>query len=264
MILETLFICLLIFGVCVMVYRGAVHEYQILQKDYSLDMDWSVPLSEHLPLVVRGVPKRWLGPWTKARTAQKTWSVYVTDEHGKTFQTTWNHWLQASDASTPDADTMDAIAQSLKMHMTLQNWQAEGFRQWSWLPTGCLHTPRLAVFQPGHTQGLVKTTAECTAIVSTDGAPLEMWIAHEGAIPGDDAEELLGKDPWIQTADSIPWIPDVQYIEVRLRPGNAILVPRHWYYALRSAEGATEASWLWQASFHTPISYIVSAMTGSV
>jgi len=37
MIFEVLFLVLLIFGIAVVAYRGAVHEFQILQKDYVPD-----------------------------------------------------------------------------------------------------------------------------------------------------------------------------------------------------------------------------------
>lgn len=252
MVLEVLFIFLLIFGICVLAYRGAIHEFQILQKDYAPDNNWSELLSEQLPLVVRALPKTWLGSWTRQRTEQKSWVVTVVDNDGKKFRTTWNHWLQDPHGTPVNLDELASVA---KLDTTLRNWGDDGFRRWFWLPTS---TPTPTILNPDQYFGVKKTAAEYTAIVTTDGAPLELWIAHEGAIPDNVADELRGKNPWIQTTEEIPWIGEVKYIEVKLRPGNAIVLPRHWWYAIRVADD--KQAWYWTAQFQTPISWIASAL----
>jgi hypothetical protein len=253
MILEFLFIGLLVFGICVFAYRGAVHEFQILQKDYASDVKWSEMLSEQLPIVIRTLPSRWLGAWTKRHTEQKSWVLTVVDEEGKKFRTTWAHWLQEPKGQPQNLPELASVA---KLDTTVQNWTDEGFRHWSWLPTS---TPAPSILSDTQFQGVKKTTAEYTAIVTTDGQPLELWIAHEGAIPENVADDLKGKNPWTQTTAEIPWIGEVKYIEVKLRPGNAIIIPRHWWYALRVAEDKGQA-WYWKNEFQTPISWIVSSI----
>lgn len=251
MVLELLFLCLLIIGLCVVAYRGAIHEFQILQKDYDPDNDWSALLSEQLPIVIRGLPRHLLGGWTAAKTDQKTWMVKVRDAQGKAYRTTWNNWLKHPSLAP---ENMDELAEAVRLKHTFENWGVEDIRRWSWLPAS---TPTPHVL---HTAtGVKKTTAEFTAIVATDGAPLELWIAHEGAISSQVSDELLGKDPWIQTSESIPWINTVKYIEIRLRPGNAVLIPSHWWYALRPASATP--SWFWVGEFHTPISRVATALT---
>lgn len=253
MILEILFVGLLVFGICVLAYRGAIHEFQILQKDYAPDTKWSEMLSEQLPIVIRSLPSRWLGSWTKQRTEQKTWLVTVVDNEGKKFKTTWAHWLQSPKGQPQNLSELASVA---KLDTTLRNWGDEGFSHWSWLPTSA---PLPAIITGTQFQGVKKTVAEFTAIVTTDGAPLELWIAHEGAIPENVADELKGRNPWIQTTEEIPWIGEVKYIEVKLRPGNAIVIPRHWWYALRVPEENGQ-SWYWKAEFQTPISLLASSI----
>jgi hypothetical protein len=259
MILELLFFIFLVFAVCVLAYRGAVHEFQILQKEYSPDIEWSELLGEQLPIVIRNLPRSWLGAWTQQKTEHKTWLVTVRDAAGKKFRTTWNHWL-----STPlplQPVNMDEIASVSKLGSNVRNWYADGFSRWSWLPAASA-AAHPHIFTSKDIQGVKKTTAEFTAIVSTDGIPLELWIAHEGAIPENVSDELRTKNPWIQTTKDIPWIGEVKYIEIKLRPGNAVIIPRHWYYAVRQAEeGAESKSWFWTSDFHTPISWLASLKT---
>lgn len=254
MILELLFVILLIVAISVVAYRGAVHEFQILQKDYGNQIDWSSHLAEQLPLIVRNLPKHWLGPWTAQQTSHKSWVVFVKDGNGKKYRTSWTNWLQSSPENLPPQPVnKHDLANVARLQYTLENWTAENFRRWSWIPVS---VPKPFVFRSHEVEGIRKTTAEFTAIVSTDGEPLELWLAHEGAVPSSVANDLIQNDPWIQTTATIPWIGEVKFIEIRLRPGNAILVPKHWYIAIRNT--GTQHAWFWTGEFHTPISRFAS------
>jgi hypothetical protein len=256
MFLELLFITLLIIGLCVMAYRGAVHEFQILQKDYLPTMNWSEILDEQLPIVIRGAPRTWIGHWTQARTEQKTWNVEVVNDEQK-GRTTWNAYLKLP-VPQPQPENKDELARVAKL--STEEWAYDNFRRWSWLPAGS------AKPQPNilcETIGAQQARAEFTALVATDGSPLEIWLAHEGAVPANVAGPLRGKDPWIQTTASIPWISEVKFIEIKLRPGNILVIPKHWWYALRPANNVSKSqikdgAWHWSAEFHTPISLMAS------
>ena len=153
---------------------------------------------------------------------------------------------------------VDTISSVARLDKTLENWSTEGIRRWSWLPT---RTPTPFVFSEGQVKGVSKTAAEYTLIVSTDEYPIELWISHEGAVPKNVSADLFGKDPWIQTNESIPWIGEVKYIEVKLRPGNAILIPKHWWYAVRPV---ASSAWFWIAEFNTPISAIAGIFSQKI
>jgi len=250
MVPEILFLTVLIFGISVWMYRSAIHEFQILQKDYSSEHDWASLLEEQLPLVIRSLPKHWLGAWTRTNTRHKTWVVKVRDDEGRLFRTTWNHWLEEP-VGIPE--NLEELATTAKLDTTIRHWNDDGFRRWFWLPP---RTPVPSILLKP--KGVVKTTAAVTTIVSTDGAPLELWIAHEGAIPANVADELRGENPWVLTTKEIPWIGEVKYIEVKLRPGNAITIPAHWWYALKSDEGQ---AWYWVAESQTLPSLFATFVT---
>jgi len=260
MIFELLFLVLLIFGIAVVAYRGAIHEFQILQKDYTPNTNWGEMMNEQLPIVIRGLPKHWLGGWTYQKTAHKTWEIVVQDGEKKKFKTQWNQWLQTPNNTKPT--NLATAADGIKLRNNFEHWAAEGFHQWYTLPNG---TPTPYVYQQADVMGLRKGIADFTAIVSTDGTPLELWIAHEGAIPTKKADDIIDKDPWVQTTKTIPWIGDVKYIEIKLRPGNAVLLPRHWWYAVRAAREEEAGplpsyAWFWKGHIHSPVSWITSAL----
>ena len=262
MVLEMLFLFFLIAGLCALAYRGAIHEFQILQKDYEEENNWSELLGEELPLVIRGLPKSWLGGWTQKQTSKKTWLLHVRNG-SKKFRTTWTNWL-STPAPRPLPDSMKEIAAVSRLDHAFSNWAADGFRRWSYIPTGL---PAPFVLSEPQYIGVRKATAEQTVITATDGVPLELWIAHEGAIPSNVADDLAGKDPWTQTTADIPWIGEVKYVEIKLRPGNAVVLPKHWWWALRPAAASAAAdtttdAWFWVAAFHTPISWIATKAKG--
>jgi hypothetical protein len=271
MFIELLVLLALVAAICYVAYRSAIHEFQILQKDYDPDTDWGALLSEQLPLVIRDVPPSWLGGWTYGKTGHKTWPVYVQQGKGKgkdskRRKVAWNAYLAEQQKQKQSVDCED-LAASVKLLQTFQNWGYDGMSRPWWLPVGT-PTPHLFV-QDDHT-GLEKTKAEWTVIASTDGAPLELWVAHEGAVPPDVYEYEEPVNPWTATTEHYPWVGDVKFIEIKLRPGNVLMLPRHWWFAVRSALGGTEGieeegpslnahgAWWWRGDFHSVTSRVVS------
>ena len=259
MMLEALFFVFLIFAVCAIAYRGAVHEFMILQKEYRPDMNWSELLGEQVPLVIRNVPRTWLGSWTRVNTMHRPWDVYVSGVDGKKLKTTWKDWLQTPDALVPQ--NAEEIARHAKLSTAIEHMYADGFRRWSWLPS--FQTRATAhVLAQRDVMALQKNRAESTLIMATDGAPIELWLAHEGAIPSHIVEDMMGKDPWAITANEIPWIGEVKYVEIKLRPGNAVSIPSHWYYAIRrDPSSPADSAWYWLSRHHTAMSWVASRST---
>lgn len=264
MILEIIFCCIVIIAFCTVSYKGAVHEFQIVQKDWAPNIDWSSLLSEQVPIVIRNVNPDWMGVWTRRSTEHKSWPTRV--KQGKSLlQTTWREWLSSSPGQ-PLLENGDEMAKVVQI--PLEEWRFGGFRRWAWLPFG--HSIKVDVLGPSpeSVRGVEKTRATTTILQSTDGAPLQVWLAHEAAMPSEVADELQGRNPWILQSEDIPWIDEMKFIEIKLRPGNALALPAHWYYAVRTqlpvvgdhitmADGA----WYWKATFQTPISWIASIRT---
>jgi hypothetical protein len=141
------------------------------------------------------------------------------------------------------------LGHNAKLDITIQNW----FKRIFWIP---YNSPVAHILFPNACLPLRKTTADSTLIVSTDGDPLEIWLSHEAGIPAPIVDEIRGKNPWTQSANEIPGVEEVKFIEVRLRPGNAIMIPTHWWYSIRGES----KSWFWINEFHSPISWIASAI----
>ena len=260
MILQSLIVVLLIFGICVISYRTANHEFQILQKDYASNIVWSEILQEQLPVVIRNIPPSWLGNWTARKTQTKQWNVSIQGKSQKTPRVVkFLNWLNYP--SDPFVNGKE-LGKHVRLDLTIQNWK--NFRKWSWLPTG-LPIPYVISNLPNNSfVGLRKTVADGTAIVSSDGTPLEVWISHEAGIPTSIVEELRGLNPWIQSTNEIPGVENVKFIEMRLRPGNVLILPCHWWFAIRSVPSKTtdlRTSWFWIYEFQNPISYLATVLT---
>ena len=264
MFIELLVLFAIVVAICFVAYRSAIHEFQILQKDYEADTEWAPLLSEQLPLVIRDVPPSWLGSWTYGKTGNKTWPVFAEKDE-KQYKVAWNAYLAQAAGTEPIVEDFSELSASVKLLPSFQNWIYDGFTRPWWLP---VQTPTPYLFTDKKEVALEKTKAEWTVIVSTDGAPLELWVSHEGAIPDEVYDEEDPINPWTATTATIPWIGDVKYIEIKLRPGNALLLPRHWWVAIRKLQGEEAPSlnahgaWWWKGEFHSIMSQCVSSMSG--
>lgn len=255
MILGAVLLILIVVGLFAISYRGALHEFQILQKDYNSQNKWQEFLSEQLPLVIRNLPPTWLGNWSASRTENKDWQVTISIKEGRKtrkLQTSFKEWLEYPEKQIENGTE---LGHNAKLDITVQNW----FRRWFWIPTNSPRSHILSGHEDNSCLPLRKTTADSTVIVSTDGAPIEIWISHEAGIPSPIVDEIRGKNPWIQSTNEIPGVEEVKFIEVVLRPGNAIVIPTHWWYSIRSTDDSA-LSWFWINEFHSPISWLATTI----
>lgn len=269
MLLESLFIILLILVFAVIFYRAAIHEYTILQKDWDSDStNWSELMAERSPLVIRDVPALWTKMWTIKRCSKLGWPVILKEGSKKAQRTALSVWLNSN------ADTVKSLSNKGDLATVAgigeqANEISIQLRRPYWLPgsfaTGNIETN---VIKPTEFDfvGLKKTTAEATCWISTDGAPLRIWIAHEGATNGGKwlPTRPFGKDPWNLKTEDCPWIAEVKFLEIRLRPGNMFILPPHWWVALRcdversTGDKILNGSWYWSCEFHGPISWLAT------
>ena len=268
MLFESIFIVLILLIFSVVFYRSAIHEYTILQKNWKDDADtkWSELLSERSPLVVREVNKDWVRLWTKDRTSKFGWSVIVFDGKEK-VRSTWTAWLKSNGNAAHRIVNQQELGDVSGLFEKASDINLQ-FRRPFWIPGSFairnvhanLILPRIRAVV-----GLQKTTAEATCWVSTDGAPLRIWIAHEGATKGGEwlPANPYGRDPWALKPEETPWISELKFLEIRLRPGNMFILPPHWWVALRAdvtdnTKPITEGSWYWSCEFHSPISWVAT------
>lgn len=270
MIFETTFIILIIVIFTVVFYRSAIHEYTILQKNWKDDKDtkWSDLLSERAPLVVREVNKDWTRLWTRARTGKFGWSVIVFDGK-KQVRSTWAAWLKSEAAAVAAHRVVNQT--ELAEVAGLGEKAAEislQFRRPFWIPGSfAVSNVRANVIVPRvrAVVGLQKTTAEATCWVACDGVPIRIWIAHEGATKGGEwlPANPYGRDPWAFKPEETPWISELKFLEIRLRPGNMFILPPHWWVALRAdvednSLPISDGSWYWSCEFHSAVSWVAT------
>jgi hypothetical protein len=261
--LELLLCSIVLVGIAVLFYKGAVHEFQILQHDWSADVNWSTLLSERAPVVVRDIPTELLGGWKRATVSHRAWPVLLSNGSGR-VRSSCADWVQTP-LKEIDGRTMEngeRLSISAGIPDLVRDWRTAGLYRWTWMPTV---SSSVFLLPPTETAciPLRRVRSDCCWIVCTDGAPLRLWLAHEGAIPADMM--LEGRNPWTLTAKEVPWIVDVKFMELRLRPGCAVLLPTHWWVAVKPelpVEGKTvgDGSWGWMADLDTPISWILQKL----
>lgn len=268
--LEILIIILVIAGVSLLMYRGAVHEFQINQKDYNEDNNWSDLLSEKVPLVIRNVPTSLITNWSMKRTGMRNWPVLLY-EKGSNIRTHWNNWVntqinkESIDKIHKNYKNGERLATSANIDEMIQTWRDEGLNRMVWMPSnyktnGVLLPPIENVCTP-----LKQVKCDDLLLVCSDGCNMNLWLAHEGSIPSGVEKQMIGQNPWNLTSETVPWIVDVKYVEMRLKPGQAVVIPSHWYYSVKpelpivaSEPVIGNGCWYYTTEFHTPISWFIS------
>jgi len=265
MFLESLFIILLILVFTVIFYRAAIHEYTILQRNWSDDSKWSDLLAERAPLIVREIPAEWTKFWTIARNANFNWPVVINDGKQR-VRSNLAAWLKAKNTRTHSIMNCSDLGAAAALPEQA-NEIGQHFRRPLWLPGSFAVKNTQANIIPPYENafvGLQKTTAEATCWVATDGAPLRIWLAHEGATKGGEwlPAKPYGRNPWTIKTEETPWIAELKFLEIVLRPGNLLILPPHWWVAIKphKAAGTTpvEGCWYWTTEFHSPISWVAT------
>jgi hypothetical protein len=247
MLLEILFLSLLLFAIALIAHKSSVNEYEILQHDYDGDIQWNTLLAENLPLVVRNVPKQWIGGWTPMKYSNRSYKIRVVDQKGKMYDTRWNTWLMTPQY-TQLVKTL-SVNELPGIENVLESIKTDGFIRWFYINYIILPS----VLHPEYTKKITKCIPEYTLITVTYGSPLTIWLAHEGALANTN---LIDQNPWTVTSDTVPTIGDVKYIEIKLRQGNCFAIPKHWFYALKNESDSI--SWYHVVELHSPLSKILS------
>ena len=110
-------------------------------------------------------------------------------------------------------------------------------------------------------QGLRKTTGIATILYPTSGS-------FEVTLMTEQQEKCLppvwrGRFPELFTIQDSPLVGEMKYITIKLRPGNMLCIPTHWYYTVRSSEKDKAALWA-KYTLDNPVSWIASAMDTSL
>jgi hypothetical protein len=270
--LELIIIGLVILGLSLLMYRSAIHEFQINQKDFSDsgETNWSALLSEKIPLVIRNVPDNLVENWSLKKTGGRNWPVLL-NQKGSNVRTFWSNWVntpinkESIDKIHKKYKNGERLAQSANLDELVNEWKYNGISRYVYLP-GVYKTTGV-VLPPIEDVCSVLTQVKCDnlLLVCSDGCAMNVWLAHEGSIPSGVEKQMIGKNPWTLTSETVPWIVDVKYIEIKMKPKQAIIIPSHWYYAVKpdlpivaSEPVIGNGCWYYTSEFHTPISFALN------
>ena len=100
-------------------------------------------------------------------------------------------------------------------------------------------------------RGLHKTVAWTLFITDSQLSVTIMPESMESFLPA----QWLNQFPTEFTQKDTPFVTDLKYIDIVLRPGTALFIPPHWFV---SYTGTTDLSvpLVSTISYHTPISYL--------
>jgi len=241
MFLESLLVVFLLGVILLFFYKQAVAEFRILQTE---SFEKAIPLlHERCPIVVTPITMP-SNLWTQKDISQRP-SLANTAINGSTLAEALK---QESFPLTPKTAETLATATSLPVWINasiIPVWkQASLWMRILW--------PRTQVAIGS--QGLRKTFAYSTIIMCTEGT-LQVSLLNESSDPYLPAQ-WLGKRLSKLTRDDAPLLANIQYIDVLVRPGTALILPAHWKVCWESIEEPKPALAVW-TEIHHPISHLV-------
>ena len=231
MIFELVIVLIVITIILFFFYKQAVKEFRILQTD---SIDKVLPLlNERSPIVVYPSPQP-MELWTQKDLNQRP----ALKKQVQSYITKKSSWLEPTKAQE--------LAAQVGLPIWVNQTILPAFKTLWWGPIITAQT-KVAI----GAQGLRPTFGYCTIIMATEGT-LQVSLVNESA----DAylpKQWLGKRLSKLTRDEAPLLAQIQFVDVIVRPGSALIVPPHWKVCWESKEGQTLAVWI---DIHHPVSFI--------
>ena len=250
--LEIFFILAVLLAVFIVFYRQAIEQYNILQIEASQLDELPKLLSERTPLVLRdiGSPKLFTPDTLKANARLQNFPI----GNGQTLGT----YIQKPNTRVPLTKKASSL---LAKESGLSVWAEH-----TWFPR-LFQFPFLQHIHTLNTEaflgemGLRKTTGIVTILYPTSGN-LEVTLLTE------QQEKCLPKAwrsrfPETFTIQDTPLVGEIKYITIKLRPGNMLCIPTHWFYSIRVVDKSKPALWS-RITLDNPISYVSSSMESSL
>jgi hypothetical protein len=235
-------------GVLVLFYRQAIEQYNILQIEASQLEDLPKLASERTPLVLHdiGQPKLFTTEAIKTNSRLQQFPIGAKETLGTYIE---------------DPKRMHTIPRKASLLLAKES----GLSVWgehTWFPKFFSYP----ILQHIHTMtaeaylgdmGLQKATAVHTVLYPTSGI-------FEVTLLTEQQEKCLppvwrGRFPELFTLQDTPLVGEIKYITIKLRPGNMLCIPSHWFYSIRSTDGQKPAMWA-RFTIDNPVSSIASTM----
>jgi len=255
--LDILLILLVLFLILTFFYKQSICEFRINQLEWTQRENIIELLQEKVPLVVRSIPSAafWTHMDVQARNCFSTLSVFQ--------DITLPDWLLASNQLTNDrlANNRLVISCPWKHDQAELIASASGISIWAakWLNPAVISRFMSYWLFPKYycwasNVGLRKMSAITTCIFPVDGEITVSLLPEsvESYLPASWNDCF----PSELTIKDTPFIADVKYIDIVLRPGSCLFVPAHWFVAWTQHGTAKSIPMVCQISYHSPISYL--------
>ncbi len=241
MILELLLILGIVGIIFVFFYKQAVQEFRILQTE---DLEKAMALlNERCPIVVLPAP----APqqlWTRSDIDQRP-TLKNTAINGMTLAEMIRHESVALPPSKASA-----LAAQVGLPVWIQRFILQTFKESAWWTPLLTARTEVAI----GSQGLRQTFGYSTVLMATDGE-IQVSLLNESS----DAylpQKWLGKRVSKLTRDDAPLLAQIEYIDVIVRPGSALLIPPHWKVCWESMDAKKPSLAIW-TEIHHPLSKFV-------
>jgi hypothetical protein len=243
MILESFLVLGVVGIILVFFYRQAVQEFRILQTD---SLEKAMPLLyERCPIVVLPIQQ----PhqlWTRSDINQRP-SLKAHLVNGISLG------IALEQESFPlQSDLAESIATQVGLPVWVKQTLLPLYQQSIWWSPILTSRTEVAI----GAQGLRQTYAYSTILLATEGT-LSVSLVNESA----DAylpPKWLGKRVSKLTKDEAPLLHQIQYIDVLIRPGSALIIPPHWKVCWETYKENKPALSVW-IEVHHPLSHFVRA-----
>ena len=248
--LEIILIICIIFLILTFFYKQAICEFRINQIEWSQQDKIQPLLHEKIPLVIRGIPSAtfWTHEDITIRPAYNTIPLFK--------DSTLVDWVNNSN-STSICPWKYEQANKLAVVSGLPIWAAK------WINPIIINPLLKFWLRPVYycwsgNIGLRKTYATWNCLFPIDG---EITVT----IMPENSETFLPAS-WVNcfpstlTNKDTPFIGDLKYIDIILRPGNCLIMPAHWFWSWVT-NGSDKPAMTCTISYHTPISSIAFNMT---
>jgi hypothetical protein len=244
--LEILFCGIVILFIAILFYKQANEEIDILQLDASRIEEVPVLYADRSPIVLKGFPVPPLGNYEEMKKRPKVLGLHMGDTK----------------------ETLDSLLHSeglkeFMFHPTTTEYLAKESGLDVWFGLHCykdllpstltqwMYSYNTSLW-PSH-RGLTQTTAVHTLLLPTQGTA-HVSLLLSKMIPYLPSEWKGRRLKSITAADT-PLVTQLQYVEIKLRKGNALLLPAHMLVDISSDPASVhDTLWMFQAEIHHPIS----------
>ena len=248
--LEIVLIISVIFLILTFFYKQAVCEFRINQIEWSQNTKIQPLLQEKIPLVIRDIPSATFWTIDDINTRPQYSNIPIFQD------TSLVEWI--NNTSNTVCPWSHIQAEQIAKISSISVWASK------WLNPLIINPFMKLWINPNYycwsgNVGLQKTYATWNCLFPVDGEIIVSIMPEnlESFLPAN----WVGCFPSELTNRDTPFISEVKFIDIILRPGNCLFMPAHWFWSWKSSESSGTIPMTCSIAYHTPISSISWKMT---